>query len=100
MAQRLAPSSANMLFLAVLALGCDGTMQPEPRESNGQDDPTNETNSADTTSTACSAQGVATACDPVANTGCAEGICYVLSFGTACLCSAGELAEGQTIDVL
>jgi hypothetical protein len=45
----------------------------------------------------CSESGLETTCDPVENTGCSEGFCYLLDFGTTgCRCTAGAIAKGGT----
>jgi hypothetical protein len=43
----------------------------------------------------CSPAGVKTACDPVAKTGCAAGVCYLISGkGEACVCPQGTTPAG------
>jgi predicted small secreted protein len=43
----------------------------------------------------CSAQGVSSLCDPVTNTGCASGSCYVVPPGrTVCVCPVGTQPRG------
>jgi hypothetical protein len=42
----------------------------------------------------CSASGVPASCDPLTNTGCSSGDCYITTAGFACVCPAGTVTIG------
>jgi hypothetical protein len=43
----------------------------------------------------CSPSGVVASCDPLTNSGCSSGDCYITKAGYACVCPVGTATTGQ-----
>ncbi len=91
------------LLLALAAAACPGSSRevPQPPDQGAPPPDQGSVVSPDTGPPpaplpGCSAAGIAAGCDPLSNTGCGEGACYVLKDqGSACLCPEGAVASGQ-----
>lgn len=94
-----------LVAVLVLAIGCTGKVRRlVDAETDGPGDATTEVSSpaadglpgeaSPSDQGTCSPDGVKASCDPIANTGCSAGACYVTKNGFACVCPVGTATSG------